>query len=27
LGFEHVWNLKGGMLEWKDANLPVERGL
>ncbi len=26
LGFEHVWNLKGGMLEWKDAQLPVERG-
>jgi rhodanese-related sulfurtransferase len=26
LGFEHIWNLKGGMLEWKDANLPVERG-
>jgi sulfur dioxygenase len=25
LGFEHVWNLKGGMLEWKDAQLPVER--
>jgi len=25
LGFEHVWNLKGGMLEWKDAHLPVER--
>jgi rhodanese-related sulfurtransferase len=24
LGFEHVWNLKGGMLEWKDAHLPVE---
>jgi rhodanese-related sulfurtransferase len=24
LGFEHVWNLKGGMLEWKDARLPVE---
>jgi sulfur dioxygenase len=26
LGFEHVWNLKGGMIEWKDAQLPVERG-
>jgi sulfur dioxygenase len=25
LGFENVWNLKGGMLEWKDAELPVER--
>ena len=25
LGFEHVWNLKGGMLEWKDAKFPVER--
>ena len=25
LGFEQVWNLKGGMLEWKDAQLPVER--
>jgi sulfur dioxygenase len=25
LGFEHVWNLKGGMLEWKDAQFPVER--
>ena len=25
LGFEHVWNLKGGMIEWKDAQLPVER--
>ena len=24
LGFEHVWNLKGGMIEWKDARLPVE---
>jgi sulfur dioxygenase len=24
LGFEHVWNLKGGMIEWKDAQLPVE---
>jgi sulfur dioxygenase len=26
LGFERVSNLKGGMLEWKDAHLPVERG-
>jgi rhodanese-related sulfurtransferase len=26
LGFEHVWNLKGGMIEWKDARLPVESG-
>jgi sulfur dioxygenase len=26
LGFERVWNLKGGMIEWKDAQLPVERG-
>ena len=25
LGFEHVWNLKGGMIEWKDEQLPVER--
>jgi sulfur dioxygenase len=25
LGFEKVWNLKGGMLEWNDAGLPVER--
>jgi sulfur dioxygenase len=25
LGFEHVSNLKGGMLEWNDAHLPVER--
>jgi rhodanese-related sulfurtransferase len=25
LGFEHVWNLKGGMIEWKDAQLPIER--
>ena len=24
LGFEHVWNLKGGMIEWKDERLPVE---
>src|SRR5439155_26585107 len=24
-GFEHVCNLKGGMLDWNDANLPVER--
>lgn len=25
LGFEHVCNLKGGMLDWNEANLPVER--
>ena len=25
LGFEHVCNLKGGMLDWNDARLPVER--
>ncbi len=25
LGFEHVSNLKGGMLHWNDQNLPVER--
>jgi sulfur dioxygenase len=25
LGFEHVGNLKGGMLEWTDHRLPVER--
>src|SRR5712692_3358049 len=25
LGFEHVWNMKGGMLDWNDAGLPVER--
>ncbi len=25
LGFEHVCNLKGGMLDWSDAKLPVER--
>jgi len=25
LGFEHISNLKGGMLEWNDAGLPVER--
>jgi sulfur dioxygenase len=25
LGFEHVWNLKGGMLDWTDARMPVER--
>jgi len=25
LGFERVWNLKGGMIEWKDAQLSVER--
>jgi glyoxylase-like metal-dependent hydrolase (beta-lactamase superfamily II)/rhodanese-related sulfurtransferase len=25
LGFEHVSNLKGGMLDWDDQHLPVER--
>jgi rhodanese-related sulfurtransferase len=25
LGFEHVMNLKGGMVDWNDQNLPVER--
>jgi sulfur dioxygenase len=25
LGFERVCNLKGGMLDWKDAGLPTER--
>ena len=25
LGFEHVFNLKGGMLDWNDAGLPVQR--
>jgi len=25
LGFEHVRNMKGGMLDWNDARLPVER--
>jgi rhodanese-related sulfurtransferase len=25
LGFEHVSNLKGGMLDWNDQNLSVER--
>jgi sulfur dioxygenase len=24
LGCEQVWNLKGGMIEWNDAHLPVE---
>jgi len=24
LGFEHVCNMKGGMLDWNDAHLPVE---
>jgi glyoxylase-like metal-dependent hydrolase (beta-lactamase superfamily II)/rhodanese-related sulfurtransferase len=24
LGFDHVCNLKGGMLDWNDAHLPVE---
>jgi glyoxylase-like metal-dependent hydrolase (beta-lactamase superfamily II)/rhodanese-related sulfurtransferase len=25
LGFERVWNLRGGMLDWHAAGLPVER--
>lgn len=25
VGFEHVSNLRGGMLEWNDSGLPVER--
>jgi sulfur dioxygenase len=25
LGFEHVCNMKGGMLDWNDAKLPVQR--
>jgi len=25
LGFEHVYNMRGGMLDWLDAGLPVER--
>ena len=25
LGFEHVGNLKGGMLDWVEANFPIER--
>lgn len=25
LGFEHVFNMKGGMLAWNDRGLPVER--
>jgi sulfur dioxygenase len=25
MGFEHVSNLKGGMLDWSDARMPVER--
>ena len=25
LGFEHVSNLKGGMLDWDEQKLPVER--
>ena len=25
LGFEHVWNMKGGMLDWSGEGLPVER--
>ncbi|HVA79793.1 MAG TPA: MBL fold metallo-hydrolase [Candidatus Binataceae bacterium] len=25
LGFDRVWNLRGGMLEWADSGMPVER--
>jgi glyoxylase-like metal-dependent hydrolase (beta-lactamase superfamily II)/rhodanese-related sulfurtransferase len=25
LGFDRVWNLRGGMLDWTDARMPVER--
>ena len=25
LGFRHVSNLKGGMVDWNSASLPVER--
>jgi rhodanese-related sulfurtransferase len=25
LGFDHVLNMRGGMLDWNDAHLPVER--
>jgi rhodanese-related sulfurtransferase len=25
LGFEHVYNLRGGMLDWNEQGLPVER--
>jgi len=25
LGFDRVWNMKGGMLDWNEARLPVER--
>ena len=25
MGFDHVCNMKGGMLDWNDAHLPVER--
>jgi rhodanese-related sulfurtransferase len=25
LGFDHVWNMRGGMVEWNDERLPVER--
>ncbi|MGH7907031.1 MAG: rhodanese-like domain-containing protein [Candidatus Binataceae bacterium] len=25
MGFERVSNLRGGMLDWNDARLPVER--
>jgi rhodanese-related sulfurtransferase len=25
LGFEHIFNLKGGMLDWIEAGFPVER--
>jgi rhodanese-related sulfurtransferase len=25
LGFERVWNMRGGMIDWNDERLPVER--
>ncbi|HEY4884995.1 MAG TPA: rhodanese-like domain-containing protein [Myxococcales bacterium] len=25
LGFEHVWNMNGGMLDWNVERLPIER--
>ncbi len=25
LGFEYVWNMKGGMLDWNVERLPIER--
>jgi len=26
MGIKNVYNLKGGILEWKKAGLPVEKG-